>query len=109
VRIASLYGDLVALSRSPIVELNRAVAVSMAHGPAAGLAVTNELLGVAALCIYHLLPSVRGDLLTKTAIRHLRRFITSTRDHARTRWRRHNLTPVVMRLHLDAAPAISYS
>ena len=65
VRIASLYGDLVALTRSPIVELNRAVAVSMADGPAAGLAVTDGLLDVAALRHYHLLPSVRGDLLAK--------------------------------------------
>jgi predicted RNA polymerase sigma factor len=64
-RIASLYGDLVALTRSPIVELNRAVAVSMADGPAAGLAVTDGLLDVAALRKYHLLPSVRGDLLAK--------------------------------------------
>jgi predicted RNA polymerase sigma factor len=65
VRIASLYGDLVALTRSPIVELNRAVAVSMADGPAAGLALTDRLLDVAALGNYHLLPSVRGDLLAK--------------------------------------------
>ena len=65
VRIASLYGDLVELTRSPIVELNRAVAVSMADGPAAGLAVTDRLLNVAVLRNYHLLPSVRGDLLAK--------------------------------------------
>ncbi len=64
-RIASLYGDLVALTRSPIVELNRAVAVSMVDGPAAGLAVTDGLLDVAVLRQYHLLPSVRGDLLAK--------------------------------------------
>ena len=66
VRIASLYGDLVALTRSPIVELNRAVAeLSMADGPAAGLAVTDGLLDVAALRSYHLLPSVRSDLLAE--------------------------------------------
>jgi len=53
------------VTRSPIVELNRAVAVSMADGPAAGLAVTDGLLDVAALRAYHLLPSVRGDLLAK--------------------------------------------
>jgi predicted RNA polymerase sigma factor len=64
-RIAALYGDLVALTRSPIAELNRAVAVSRADGPAAGLAVTDGLLDVAALRNYHLLPSVRGDLLAK--------------------------------------------
>jgi hypothetical protein len=63
VRIASLYGDLVALTRSPIVELNRAVAVSMADGPAAGLAVIDRLLDVAALRGYHLLPSVCDGLL----------------------------------------------
>jgi RNA polymerase sigma factor (sigma-70 family) len=63
--IAALYGDLVALTHSPVVELNRAVAVSMADGPAAGLAVTDGLLDVAALRNYHLLPSVRGDLLAK--------------------------------------------
>ncbi|WP_028050792.1 RNA polymerase sigma factor [Cellulomonas sp. URHD0024] len=64
-QIAALYGDLVTLTRSPIVELNRAVAVSMADGPAAGLAVTDDLLDVVALRGYHLLPSVRGDLLAK--------------------------------------------
>ena len=64
-RIASLYGDLVASTRSPIVELNRAVAVSMADGPAAGLEVVDGLRDVAALRTYHLLPSVRGDLLAK--------------------------------------------
>ncbi len=65
VTIASLYGDLVALTNSPIVELNRAVAVSMADGPAAGLAITDGLVDVAALRKYHLLPSVRGDLLAR--------------------------------------------
>jgi RNA polymerase sigma factor (sigma-70 family) len=64
-RIASLYGDLVAATRSPIVELNRAVAVSRAEGPAAGLAVADGLLDVPALRAYHLLPAVRGDLLTR--------------------------------------------
>lgn len=64
-RIASLYDDLVVLTGSPVVELNRAVAVSMADGPAAGLAVTDGLRNVAALRSYHLLPSVRGDLLAK--------------------------------------------
>ena len=65
VRIASLYRDLFALTGSPIVELNRAVAVSMADGPAAGLAVADELRDVPALRTYHLLPSVRGDLLAR--------------------------------------------
>ena len=64
-RIASLYGDLVAVTGSPIVELNRAVAVAMADGPQAGLAVVDALADEPALRGYHLLPSVRGDLLVK--------------------------------------------
>ena len=70
VRIAALYGELVALTRSPVVELNRAVAVSMADGPAAGLAVLDGLADVAALRSYHLLPAVRGDLLAKLGREH---------------------------------------
>jgi predicted RNA polymerase sigma factor len=65
VEIARLYGELVDLTRSPIVELNRAVAVSMADGPQAGLAIVDTLVDVAALRDYYLLPSVRGDLLAK--------------------------------------------
>jgi RNA polymerase sigma factor (sigma-70 family) len=64
-RIAALYGALVQMSPSPIVELNRAVAVGMADGPAAGLVIADALLGEPALASYHLLPSVRGDLLVK--------------------------------------------
>ncbi|MGI8723595.1 MAG: RNA polymerase sigma factor [Geodermatophilaceae bacterium] len=64
-RIAALYGTLARRSASPIVELNRAVAVSMADGPAAGLELVDQLLDAAALRDYHLLPSVRGDLLAK--------------------------------------------
>ncbi|GEN10229.1 RNA polymerase sigma factor [Myxococcus fulvus] len=64
-RIASLYGVLVRLSPSPVVELNRAVALSMAYGPAAGLAVVDTLTSEPTLANYHLLPSVRGDLLRK--------------------------------------------
>ena len=64
-RIAALYGALVALAPSPIVELNRAVAVSMAFGPAAGLEIVDALASEKALESYHLLPSVRGDLLEK--------------------------------------------
>ena len=63
--IAALYGYLVELTGSPIVELNRAVAVAMADGPQAGLAVVDGLVDVPALREYHLLPSVRGDLLVK--------------------------------------------
>ena len=64
-RIAKLYAELSGLVRSPIIELNRAVAVGMAFGPAAGLEVADDLVGVAALKGYHLLPSVRADLLFK--------------------------------------------
>jgi RNA polymerase sigma factor (sigma-70 family) len=63
--IASLYGQLVALTPSPVVELNRAVAVSMAEGPAAGLVLADALADEPALKGYHLLPSVRGDLLAR--------------------------------------------
>ncbi len=64
-RIADLYGALAAVAPSPIVELNRAVAVAMASGPAAGLALVDALAADRALRSYHLLPSVRGDLLEK--------------------------------------------
>jgi len=64
-RIAALYGELAHVSPSPIVELNRAVAVSMADGPAAGLALVDAIAGEPVLRAYHLLPSVRGDLLAK--------------------------------------------
>ncbi len=65
VRIAALYDALAQLAPSPIVELNRAVAVGMAFGPAAGLELLDALAGERALAGYHLLPSVRGDLLAK--------------------------------------------
>jgi RNA polymerase sigma factor (sigma-70 family) len=64
-RIANLYGELARLTPSPIVELNRAVAVGMADGPAAGLAVLDAITGDPAMKKYHLLPSVRADLLEK--------------------------------------------
>ncbi|WP_448150131.1 RNA polymerase sigma factor [Labrys miyagiensis] len=64
-RIAGFYATLAALTRSPVVELNRAVAVGMAEGPAAGLAIVERLADEPALRTYHLLPSVRGDLLLK--------------------------------------------
>ncbi|MFE4372008.1 RNA polymerase sigma factor [Streptomyces sp. NPDC056835] len=63
--IAALYGRLMALTPSPVVELNRAVAVSMAEGPAAGLKLVDALTEGPALKGYHLLPSVRGDLLER--------------------------------------------
>ncbi|MBT1189362.1 RNA polymerase sigma factor [Streptomyces sp. CJ_13] len=63
--IAALYGRLVQLVPSPVVELNRAVAVSMAQGPQAALAIVDALAREPALRAYHLLPSVRGDLLRR--------------------------------------------
>jgi len=64
-RIAALYAILGQVTPSPIVELNRAVAVSMADGPAAALPIVDALLAEPALRTYHLLPSVRGDLLER--------------------------------------------
>jgi RNA polymerase sigma factor (sigma-70 family) len=64
-RIAALYAVLNRLAPSPVVELNRAVAVAMAEGPAQGLALVDALADDPALRSYHLLPSVRGDLLEK--------------------------------------------
>ena len=64
-RIASLYAALALLNPSPIVELNRAVAVGMAFGPQAGLAMVDALASEPTLKNYHLLPSVRGDLLAR--------------------------------------------
>jgi RNA polymerase sigma factor (sigma-70 family) len=66
-RIAALYDALSQLLPSPIVELNRAVALGMAYGPAEGLALVDQLLDEPRLANYHLLPSVRGDLLAKLA------------------------------------------
>lgn len=77
-RIAALYGQLGAMLKSPVVELNRAVAVSMAQGPAAGLALADALLHEPALQRYHLLPAARAELLEK-----LGRF-----DEARTEFER---------------------
>ncbi|MBC7990386.1 MAG: RNA polymerase sigma factor [Luteimonas sp.] len=77
-RIAALYDALAQLSPSPVVELNRAVALSMAFGPAAGLELVDTLTAEPALANYHLLPSVRGDLLFKLG-RH---------DEARTEFER---------------------
>jgi RNA polymerase sigma factor (sigma-70 family) len=64
-RIVALYGVLAEVMPSPVVELNRAVAVSMAYGPQAGLDLVDQLAAEPALQGYHLLPSVRGDLLSK--------------------------------------------
>jgi RNA polymerase sigma-70 factor (ECF subfamily) len=64
-RIVELYRELAQVAPSPVVELNRAVAVAMASGPAAGLELVDALLPEPSLAGYHLLPSVRGDLLAK--------------------------------------------
>jgi RNA polymerase sigma-70 factor, ECF subfamily len=64
-RIAALYEQLARLLPSPVVELNRAVAVAQAYGPAAGLALVDPLRDEPALAGYHLLPAVRGDLLAR--------------------------------------------
>jgi RNA polymerase sigma factor (sigma-70 family) len=66
-QIADLYGVLFERVPSPVVELNRAVAVGMADGPAAGLVIVDELVAAGTLARYHLLPSVRGDFLVKLA------------------------------------------
>jgi RNA polymerase sigma factor (sigma-70 family) len=64
-RIAALYGRLMEVYPSPVVQLNRAVAVSMARGPEAGLEIVDAIASSGELAHYHLLPSVRGDFLTK--------------------------------------------
>jgi predicted RNA polymerase sigma factor len=64
-RIAQLYDELAAATPSPVVELNRAVAHSMAHGPEAGLRLLEPLIELPVLKNYHLLPSVRGDFLRR--------------------------------------------
>jgi RNA polymerase sigma factor (sigma-70 family) len=64
-RIVAMYGALAALAHSPVVELNRAVAISMARGPAAGLEAVDAIANDPALKSYHLLPAVRGDFLAK--------------------------------------------
>src|SRR6185437_6152353 len=65
IRIAALYAALAQVAPSPVVELNMAVALSMAFGPEAGLEVIDTLTSEPALEDYHLLPAVRGDLLEK--------------------------------------------
>jgi len=77
-RIVELYAELAQLTPSPVVELNRAVAVAMAFGPAAGLELIDTLTSAPSLKSYHLLPSVRGDFLFK-----LGRFAEAQQEFAR--------------------------
>jgi RNA polymerase sigma-70 factor (ECF subfamily) len=65
IEIAGLYGELVKMTPSPVVELNRAVAVAMAYGPEAGLAIIDAIEATGALRDYHLLPATRADLLRR--------------------------------------------
>jgi RNA polymerase sigma factor (sigma-70 family) len=83
-RIAELYEQLARMAPSPVIELNRAVAVGMAFGPEAGLAIVDTLADEPALKDYHLLPSVRGDLLEKLG-RHAEARDEFTRAAALTR------------------------
>jgi predicted RNA polymerase sigma factor len=76
--MVALYTELANLTPSPIVELNRAVAVAMASGPAAGLELVDALAAEPSLKSYHLLPAVRGDLLFK-----LNRFAEAQAEFAR--------------------------
>ncbi|WP_314412777.1 RNA polymerase sigma factor [Streptomyces sp. DSM 40484] len=94
-RIVTLYGMLAVRAPSPVVELNRAVAVSMAEGPGAALPLVDALAGEPALREYHLLPSVRGDLLvrlgrTEEAAREFARAADLTRNEREREllWRR---------------------
>ena len=84
-RIAALYTALAQVSPSPVVELNRAVAIAMAFGPAAGLELVDALTSEPSLAGYHLLPSVRGDLLVK-----LGRFDEARRELERAAALTHN-------------------
>ncbi len=84
-RIAALYDALAQLQPSPVVELNRAVALSMAFGPEAGLHVVDQLTEEPALQGYHFLPSVRGDLLARLGRREPRPATSSTRAAGMTR------------------------
>jgi RNA polymerase sigma factor (sigma-70 family) len=77
-QIAELYARLAAIAPSPVVQLNLAVAVAMAQGPGAGLAIVDQLTAEPSLKSYHLLPSVRGDLLMK-----LGRFAEAREEFAR--------------------------
>jgi RNA polymerase sigma factor (sigma-70 family) len=98
VYITALYDELARLTPSPVVELNRAVAVSMAYGPAAGLELADRLAAEGTLKSYHLLPSVRGDLLVK-----LGRYTEARGEFERAAQLTHNARE--SRLLLDRAAA----
>ncbi|HYB64305.1 MAG TPA: RNA polymerase sigma factor [Steroidobacteraceae bacterium] len=98
VYITALYDELVRLTPTPVVELNRAVAVSMAYGPAAGLELADRLADEGRLESYHLLPSVRGDLLAK-----LGRYAEARGEFERAAQLTHNARE--SRLLLDRAAA----
>ena len=83
-RIAGLYEQLARLTGSAVVEVNRAVALGMAYGPEQGLALLDQLVDLPVLRGYHLLPSVRGDLLARLG-RHAEARIEFTRAAALTR------------------------
>jgi predicted RNA polymerase sigma factor len=88
--MAALYEELARLAPSPVVELNRAVAVGFSSGPAAGLALVDRLTSEPALRDYHLLPGVRGDLLARLgrfeeARAELERAASLTRNEAERR------------------------
>jgi predicted RNA polymerase sigma factor len=84
-RIAALYDALAQLMPSPVVQLNRAVAIGMAYGPAAGLEIVDTLTSEPTLKAYHLLPSMRGDLLEK-----LGRFSEARAEYERAAALAHN-------------------
>ena len=97
-RIAALYTALAELAPSPVVELNRAVAIAMAFGPAAGLELVDALTSEPSLAGYHLLPSVRGDLLVK-----LGRFDEARRELERAAALTHNARERALLLERAAA------
>ncbi|HEX9410164.1 MAG TPA: RNA polymerase sigma factor [Actinomycetota bacterium] len=100
--IAALYDALAEIASSPVVELNRAVAVAMAFGPAAGLELVDALTSEPSLKGYHLLPSVRGDLLAK-----LRRYDEARTEFERAAWLTQNVR--VRELLLERAAACASS
>ncbi len=99
IRIAALYQALAQIEPTPVVELNRAVAMSMAFGPEAALPLVDELMAEGALENYHLLPSVRGDLLWK-----LGRFAEARAEFERAAWLTKNARERTLLLERAAAP-----